>query len=182
MIKKCLLEPCITTINITILFSTTFSGILCASGDYLAQTFVEKNEKHDFKRTAKFFFMGACFIGPGLRAWYGILERNVTGSVKTIALKKMVIDQTLLAPFFVATFFCLSDGLGGKSISDMRVNLQENYLNTMKVNYYVWPAVQLCNFYFVPLSHRVLVANVVALFWNTFLAYTVSKKTSQSQL
>jgi len=149
---------------------------LCASGDALAQAFVEKNPKHDFKRTGKFFFMGACFIGPGLRAWYAILEKYVTGSVKTIAIKKMFLDQTLWAPTFVAAFFCLSDGLSGKSVSDIKVNLQENYLNAMTVNYYIWPAVQLCNFYFVPLSHRVLVVNVVALFWNTFLAYTVSKK------
>ena len=158
------------------------SGVLCASGDILAQQFVEKTRKHDYNRTLKFFIMGSCFIGPGLRVWYGVLERYVTGSVQTLAIKKMLCDQLLWAPPFIASFFCISDALSGKSIEDMKENLTNNYPGALQVNYYIWPWVQLFNFYFVPLSHRVIVVNCVALFWNTFLAYTVNKNTTQSAI
>ena len=123
--------------------------------------------------------MGSCFIGPGLRVWYGFLERYVTGTAKTLALKKMLCDQLIWAPTFLAAFFCLSDALSRKSVEEMRLNLKQNYPEAIKTNYYIWPAVQMANFYFVPLTHRVIVVNVVALFWNTYLTYIVNKQTVQ---
>ena len=138
---------------------------------------MEATKEHNYWRTGKFFMMGTCFIGPGLRVWYGVLERTVTGTGMTLALKKMLCDQIIWAPAFVATFFCLSDALSRKSVEDIKLNLQQNYPQAMKMNYYVWPAVQMINFYFVPFTHRVIVANCVALFWNTYLAYIVNKQT-----
>ncbi|ORX47981.1 hypothetical protein DM01DRAFT_265966, partial [Hesseltinella vesiculosa] len=35
----------------------------------------------------------------------------------------------------------------------------------------LWPAVQLANFYFVPLQHRLLITNIVALGWNSYLLW-----------
>ena len=41
-------------------------------------------------------------------------------------------------------------------------------------NWMVWPAAQFVNFYFVPLSYRILVASGVALFWNIYLSYVAN--------
>ena len=142
----------------------------------IAQQFVEKTNKHDFWRTGKFFVMGSMFIGPGLRVWYGVLEKYVTGAAKTLAIKKMLFDQVLWAPPFIASFFILSDALGGKTMGEMKMNLKQNYPGALQTNYYIWPAVQMINFYFVPFHYRVIVVNCVALFWNTYLAYVVNKQ------
>jgi len=45
----------------------------------------------------------------------------------------------------------------------VRKKLRDNWLQGLKVNWTVWPGVQLVNFRFVPLEHRVLVVNLVSL-------------------
>ena len=45
----------------------------------------------------------------------------------------------------------------------VRKNLRDNWLQGLKANWKVWPGVQLVNFKFVPLEHRVLVVNLVSL-------------------
>jgi protein Mpv17 len=49
--------------------------------------------------------------------------------------------------------------------------IRTTWLTAFSRNLMVWPAVQLVNFSVVPLEHRVLVVNVVALGWNCYLSY-----------
>lgn len=45
----------------------------------------------------------------------------------------------------------------------------------------VWPVAQAVNFTFVPMDHRLLFANVVALCWNTYLAWRSEKRVPPPQ-
>jgi protein Mpv17 len=47
--------------------------------------------------------------------------------------------------------------------SSPKKKLEKSYFPGLKANYALWPAVQAINFKFVPLEHRVLVVNIVAL-------------------
>ena len=47
--------------------------------------------------------------------------------------------------------------------SDPQEKLRGAYWEALKKNWMLWPAVQMVNFKFVPLEHRVLVVNVVSL-------------------
>ena len=47
--------------------------------------------------------------------------------------------------------------------SDPRQKLRGAYVEALKKNWMLWPAVQAVNFKFVPLEHRVLLVNVVSL-------------------
>ena len=53
---------------------------------------------------------------------------------------------------------------------------------TEQVSYSVWPAVQLANFQWVPSRHRVLVINVVCLFWNTYIGWRAEMALRHCQL
>jgi len=153
-----------------------YVGVLVGAGDVIAQQAVEKKGKsHDVMRTAKMTVMGLCVLGPGLRTWYLILDRVVKGAGTSAAVKKMLMDQTLWAPSFLAMFFCLVGAMNGKEVEEIKDKFRSDYIDAMKINYMIWPAVQIVNFKFVPMQHRVIVVNIVALFWNTYLAYTSHK-------
>jgi protein Mpv17 len=53
--------------------------------------------------------------------------------------------------------------------------LSSTYFTAITRNWMVWPWVQIVNFSIVPLEHRVLVVNVVALGWNCYLSYLNSQ-------
>ena len=145
-------------------------------GDCCAQQIVEKRGKqHDVRRTIGMSSIGLFVIGPMMRYWYIFLDRAVKGAATSDALKKMVIDQTVFAPTIIAVFFTTTGLLFGKSFSDIELKFRHQYFETMKTNYMIWPFVQIVNFNFVPLQHRVFVVNFIAIFWNTYLSWATNK-------
>jgi len=148
------------------------TGILCASGDVIAQVVVERKKIQEFEisRVGRFFLMGTCVVAPCIRSWYLVLEKIVTAQGTRAAFSKMVLDQAFFAPCFLVVFVTAASTLQGLSVQDIKANLAANYVDIVTTNWKIWPATQLLNFYLTPVQHRILVVNIVALFWNTYLA------------
>ena len=83
----------------------------------------------------------------------------------------MLFDQALFAPAFITVFFSYNGLVDGKSIGQVSADLNASFADTLLANYRVWPAVQLLNFYLVPLQYRLAVVNVVAVGWNGYLSW-----------
>lgn len=181
------------------------TGTLMGAGDLIAQTLIEKKSFRDvdYARTLKFSSIGFCFgvsslfiilfklvliclynltlyslffQGPALRIWYGLLNKHVGSSGKTVALKKVFIDQAVFAPTFLFFLLVAVGAMQGKSWESIQDDIQTNYFDILKTNYYVWPWVQIVNFYYVPLHYQVLLVQGIALFWNTYLSYKTNRK------
>lgn len=45
------------------------TGTLAALGDLVAQKLIERKESVDVQRTARFFTVGLCLVGPAYGAW-----------------------------------------------------------------------------------------------------------------
>lgn len=116
------------------------------------------------------------FQGPALRTWYGVLNKHIGSQGKTVAIKKVLIDQTLFAPMFLGLLLVTVGVLQGKDGVHIKSDLKANYLDVLATNYYIWPWVQLVNFYYVPLQYQVLVVQTVALLWNTYLSWKTNKE------
>ncbi|XP_073830916.1 mitochondrial inner membrane protein MPV17 [Musca autumnalis] len=154
------------------------AGIM-ASGDVLAQTFVEKKSFKDVDliRTAKYGSMGMLFVGPILKYWYGLLDRQIRGKQGVSrALKKMVVDQAIMAPSLNLVIASLLGLINNEKPHDIAERLKVQYPDIMKTNYMIWPAVQILNFGLIPLRYQVVFVQTVAVFWNCFVSQTLNEK------
>uniref|UniRef100_A0A3B3T5L2 Mitochondrial inner membrane protein Mpv17 n=1 Tax=Paramormyrops kingsleyae TaxID=1676925 RepID=A0A3B3T5L2_9TELE len=141
-------------------------GSLVGVGDVISQQLIERRglTNHSLTRTAKMMSIGFVFVGPVVGGWYKVLDKLVTGTGKSVALKKMLFDQVAFAPCFLGTFLGISGVLNGLTVEENITKLRR-----------LWPAVQMANFYFVPLNHRLAVVQIVAIAWNSYLSWKANK-------
>ncbi|XP_012278559.1 protein Mpv17 isoform X2 [Orussus abietinus] len=149
------------------------TGILMATGDQIAQVFVERREYKDIDlvRTAQFGGLGFFLMGPAIRTWYGILDKRIGSKGKTVILKKVVCDQLFFAPALIAVLLNSIGFLRGNNLEQNKEKLRNEYKDILINNYKLWPMVQIVNFSLVPLEYQVLVVQIVAIFWNTYVSY-----------
>ncbi|KAJ8670585.1 hypothetical protein QAD02_001844 [Eretmocerus hayati] len=153
------------------------AGILMGIGDQIAQNLVEKRplKNLDYVRTGQFAVIGFCMVGPATRTWYGLLDKYVGSKGAKVVLKKVVYDQLLFTPIFVAALLSVISVTQGNDVTNTKLKLEDEYVDILLNNYKLWPAVQLVNFYLVPLNHQVLVVQTVALLWNTYISYRTNR-------
>lgn len=147
---------------------------------------IEGNETLSLKRMVQTSSFNVC-LSPLLGGWFRLLDavlppRNTLG----VLVSKIVINQTFFSTFSNATFFgwviAMKEGVDGKFLGKWGDKLKNDLVATQAAAWAVWPAINLINFGFVPLSHRVLVLNVAAMGWSTFMSMRAhaAKKTSAS--
>ncbi|KAL1612598.1 Protein required for ethanol metabolism [Paraconiothyrium brasiliense] len=153
--------------------------VLFATGDVIAQQAVEKKglDKHDPSRTGRMFAYGGLVFGPAATKWYTFLANRVSLSTtnRTIAAR-VLCDQFIFAPVNMTCFLSSMAYLEGSPVKD---KLSKAWVPGMTNNFLLWPWVQAVNFKFVPLEHRVLVVNFVALGWNCYLSYLNSSGSTE---
>uniref|UniRef100_A0A3Q1GL12 Mitochondrial inner membrane protein Mpv17 n=1 Tax=Acanthochromis polyacanthus TaxID=80966 RepID=A0A3Q1GL12_9TELE len=142
------------------------AGSLVGVGDVISQQLIERRglAQHNVQRTAKMMSIGFFFVGPVVGSWYKVLDRLVVGGTKTAAMKKMLVDQLCFAPCFLGAFLCISGALNGLTVDENVAKLKR-----------LWPPVQIANFYFIPLHHRLAVVQIVAVAWNSYLTWKANK-------
>ncbi|CAG0882778.1 unnamed protein product [Cyprideis torosa] len=149
------------------------TGILCCAGDAISQKLIEHKPTYEWQRGLRFFCIGSFFFAPGIKIWYSVLDRFVgMKSTPRIVVTKVSLDQLFFAPVLLALFLSLMQCINGEcSRPAVEKTLRADYWDVLATNWSLWPAVQLVNFYIVPAEFRILVVQIVALFWNSYLSY-----------
>jgi hypothetical protein len=81
---------------------------------------------------------GGVFAGPALSTWYRLIDKKVTATNKFQNLAtKVVLDQFVFAPFFIAAFFTVQGLFEGKSVTEIKDKLSSGYTTALIGNYKV---------------------------------------------
>lgn len=147
------------------------------SGEYDRDPFISSRpvpSSFDFERLTRFMAYGFC-VAPLQFKWFRFLERAfpiTKASAFGPAMKRVVFDQLIYAPFGVGLFFVAmtaAEGGGRKAISH---KLRDMYVPTLKANYVVWPAVQAINFRLMPVQFQLPFVSTIGIAWTAYLSLT----------
>lgn len=128
----------------------------------------------------RFFHFSCAIQGPGLRKWYGTLDKYVTAkSPFGRTMQKMCIDQFVFAPMFLCCLLSVISFMQHQDVERVKSKVRADYFDILLANYSVWPAVQIINFQFVPLNYQVLLTQTVAVFWNIYFSWKTNLKEKQ---
>nr|XP_028581205.1 protein Mpv17 isoform X3 [Podarcis muralis] len=105
-------------------------------------------------------------------------RRGLAGHSSRRTLKMMAIGFCFVAgfaPCFLGSFLAVAGALNGLSLEENWGKIKRDYTDALITNYYIWPAVQVANFYFVPLNYRLAVVQCVAIVWNAYLSWKANQ-------
>ncbi|CAD6574521.1 MAG: Protein required for ethanol metabolism [Cyphobasidiales sp. Tagirdzhanova-0007] len=157
------------------------AAVLFGAGDILAQQGVEKKglRNHDLVRTARLSLYGGAVFAPLLMPWFKALERIHLKSRVLTTLARVGADQFIAAPVLVGIFFTAMPVMEGKP-QDIRGRLAEKWQPTLFKNWML--TLENRSMSIVPPPLRLLVVNVVSLFWNTYLSWANSAGAAQETI
>ena len=144
--------------------------VVCGSGDWIAQTIIERKKKLDVQRLLNFMVFGF-IIGGVYHPWYKYLDRTFGAKMTfSTSWKKVCADQFILTPPEIIIFLAW-DHYGTQKSYSFRDKLSECLPELLVHNYELWLPAQLINFWLFPEQHRVLFMCLVNVVWFSYLSY-----------
>jgi peroxisomal membrane protein 2 len=132
----------------------------------------------DIPRFVRFAFFGFILQAPWNHYYYQYLDNALpptSDPFSTTTAIKVVIDQFIQAPLFTILIFGFLGVLEGKTINEIKKQLDDDYVDTMLANWKLWVPATAVNIAFCPPILRVLFLNVVFFFWSIFLSLKLNK-------
>lgn len=165
------------------------TATLFATGDILAQTHFSDaktvESSFDFARTARAAIYGGLVFAPIGDTWYKTLAKvqapKRISNATTDTLARVMVDQLGFAPILAVPMYYSFMSLMEFSLVDEAVQkVRDNWWDTLRANWTVWPAFQLANFALVPVQFQLLAVNTISIAWNCYLSTINSRRRTES--
>ncbi|GLT25425.1 hypothetical protein SLA2020_005540 [Shorea laevis] len=166
------------------------SGLIWGFGDFAAQTvthftakrnrqFQENDEKLkiNWKRVATTSLFGFGFVGPVGHFWYEGLDRYIRlrlflqPNTYRFVAAKVAIDGFIFGPLDLLVFFSYMGFSTGKSMTQIKEDVQRDFIPAFLLEGGIWPIVQVVNFRFIPVRYQLLYVNFFCLLDSCFLSW-----------
>ncbi|KAL2612165.1 hypothetical protein R1flu_023857 [Riccia fluitans] len=148
------------------------AGVLAGSSDVLAQKLAGAKSL-EFRRPFFLALYGLLYGGPFGHFFHKLMDRIYAGrrDGKTV-LKKVLTEQLTSGPWNNFVILCyLGLVLERRPWSAVKSRIRSDYPFLQLNSWKFWPIVSLLNYRFAPPQLRVLVHNLAAVCWGTFLIF-----------
>lgn len=156
------------------------TGALFGVGDAIAQYMAPQQPHYDWPRTLRAVGYGGVIFAPIGNKWYHLLAKIKPSASHAVNTGwRVAADQLIFAPFIgIPMYYLVMTVLENRHpiLPRIEEQLTTNWWPTLANNWKVWPAFQAVNFFFVPVHLRLLAVNVILIFWNTYLLWTLNAK------
>lgn len=132
----------------------------------------------DIARFLRFAFFGFILQAPWNHFYYLLLDGALPPTPDPFTATtgiKVLVDQFIQAPIFTVIIFAFLGFLEGKTVEEIKKQLDDDYVDTMLANWKLWVPATAVNIAFCPPILRVLFLNVVFFFWSIFLSLKLNK-------
>ena len=129
-----------------LLVKSVTAGIILGAADFTGQKFEnskseESGKAIDIGRVARFAFFGFVLQAPWNHFYYLLLDGALPPTPEPFTATtgiKVFIDQFVQAPIFTVLIFFFLGTLEGKSVEDVKKQLDSDYKDTMLANWKLW--------------------------------------------
>ena len=104
------------------------------------------------------------------------MDAVIPGRAPGAVAAKVVIDQVVQGPPMIASMFVLMGLLAGGTLRDGVATCRSRLRDVWVRSVYVWAPFQAFQQLFVPLHYRVVAANCLSYFWDTYMAFEMSEE------
>lgn len=127
------------------------------------------------RRSLAVALYGLLWSGPAGHCWQNLVQQLFKGKNDSNAIAlKVMLDNLIFSPVMNLFFMTyMAAVVEGQSWSTSRSCIQVAFPAVQAQAWKLWPIVSFINYTYVPLRLRVLLINIVALFWSTFLNLNV---------
>ena len=125
----------------------------------------------DIQRTGRLCLHSFLYTAPVLHLWFNMMEK-LFGARLTIVrvVCKISMEQLLVAPLMISGIFAsnliLQGGTTEQVLDKIAADLKPTWIRG-SITYGIFGLV---NYTIIPLKFRVLAANIVSFFWNTYMS------------
>lgn len=148
------------------------TGVLMLLSDYLAQLFTRP--ALELARLARYLIYGLLIAGPITHLWFSVLERVVRSPGAAGVIQKVILDQCVAAPIFLAIYVLYMHLAEGRRLEGAGPTLRSQHSQALSASIRVWPLVNLFNFSVVPAPHRVAFVAAFNVIWVAYLSISTS--------
>ncbi|XBW38618.1 hypothetical protein QEN19_004207 [Hanseniaspora menglaensis] len=131
------------------------------------------NRPHDFQLWRLICFaMWGSFMANFQVPWYFILNMLFTEDPSIVqTLERILSDQLFYSPISLYVFFAFANYvMDAGDVFSFRSKLKKIFLNTLMLNYLIWPLMQFINFSFINKDDQPLFSSCISVVWNVLLS------------